>query len=256
MPLFSSNPRQSRAAGDPPEVPESLLVYAVGDVHGEFRLLDRMLALIAEDAAERTAGRVLLVLMGDVIDRGPDSRAVLERLVHDPLPGGEFRLLRGNHEQEFLNFLANPAKAVSWLAFGGLATLASYGIRPPAGNGDPRRFEALRDELLLRQPESHRRLIEGSCLSLVLGDYAFVHAGIRPGLPLAEQRPDDLLWIRDPFLGAACRHEKVIVHGHTVVATPELLPNRIAIDTGAYATGCLTALVLAGRGQGLLQVTA
>lgn len=234
---------------------EGLRVYAVGDIHGELRVLDRLLARIAEDiersgAAER---RPLLVFLGDYVDRGADSCGTLDRLCAGPLPGVESRFLAGNHEAAMLDFLADPAGNAAWLDFGGAQTLASYGIRASVGVTDRARCRSLRDQLAERLPETHRDFLAELETCVVLGDYAFVHAGIRPGRPLSRQSREDLLWIREPFLSSPLRHEKIIVHGHTIVDHPEIHPSRIAIDTGAYATGTLSALVLAGTGRHFLR---
>ena len=238
-----------------PALPEGLRVYAVGDIHGERRLLERLLERIAEDiaAAPASEARPLLVFLGDYVDRGHDSRGTLERLCSRPLPGADCRFLAGNHEQAMLDFLEKPEANAAWLRFGGTETLASYGIRASAGGGVAH-LRSLRDRLAERLPETHRRFLAALEPSLVLGGYLFVHAGIRPGRRLDRQKLDDLLWIREPFLSSTRQHERVVVHGHTVVDRPELLPNRIGIDTGAYATGVLTALVLEGDRRGILQV--
>ena len=247
--------------GAPPRAPDGLCVYAVGDVHGMRRELERLLALIEADAA-RMQGEgglePLIVFLGDYVDRGPDSRGVLDRLCGLEArcragAGIACRFLAGNHEAAMLDFLKEPAAGAEWLSYGGAETLASYGVRASVGTSDPARCRALRDALEERLPEEHRRFLEALEPMAVLGDYAFVHAGIRPGQPLERQRPQDLLWIREPFLSSARRHGKIIVHGHTVVDAPEFQPNRVAIDTGAYATGVLTALALYGENRRVVQ---
>lgn len=249
------------AAVPAPEVPEGLCVYAVGDVHGQRRELERLIALVEADA-ERMRGESglepLLVFLGDYVDRGPDSRGVLDRLCalqarSEAGSGVACRFLAGNHEAAMLDFLREPAAGAEWLSYGGAETLASYGVRASVGTADPARCRALRDALEERLPDEHRRFLNALEPMVVLGGYAFVHAGIRPGLPLSRQRPQDLQWIREPFLSWNKPHEKVVVHGHTVVDRPEFLSNRIAVDTGAYATGILTALVLHGAEQRLVQ---
>ena len=252
----------NRVGGDaPPQAPVGLCVYAVGDVHGQCRELERLLALVAADAARQCAEsglEPLIVFLGDYVDRGPNSRGVLDLLCEletrfDAGTGIACRFLAGNHEAAMLDFLKEPAAGAEWLSFGGAETLASYGVRASVGTTDPVRCRALRDALDERLPDEHRRFLTALEPMVVLGDYAFVHAGIRPGQPLQRQRPQDLLWIREPFLSSSKRHEKVIVHGHTVVDEPEFLPNRIAVDTGAYATGILTALALHGAAQRVVQ---
>lgn len=243
--------------GPEPSVPAGLRVYAVGDVHGELRLLDVLLDRIAADIASAAPSgmRPLAVFLGDYVDRGHDSRGTLERLSSRPLGGVECRFLAGNHEQTMLDFLAKPETSGEWLRFGGAETLASYGIRVSAGGG-PAHFRVLRDRLAERLPDSHLRFLRALEPSVVVGDYLFVHAGIRPGRPLARQKTDDLLWIREPFLSSTRRHDKIVVHGHTVVEQPQMLPNRIGIDTGAYATGVLTALVLQDARRDIIQTGA
>jgi serine/threonine protein phosphatase 1 len=249
------------AAGSPPEAPAGLCVYAVGDVHGQRRELERLMALIGADAGRVGAEsglEPLVVFLGDYVDRGPDSRGVLDMLCDMEArfgagAGMACRFLAGNHEAAMLDFLRDPAAGAEWLNYGGAETLASYGVRASVGTTDPARCRALRDALEERLPDEHRRFLDGLEPLVVLGDYAFVHAGIRPGQPLDRQRPQDLLWIREPFLSWNKRHEKVIVHGHTVVDEPEFLHNRIGVDTGAYATGILTALVLHGTVQRVVQ---
>lgn len=260
--MFTSG-RDAGDDGVPPRVPAGLCVYAVGDVHGQRRCLERMLALIAEDAERMRASEGLeprLVFLGDYVDRGPDSRGVLDLLCamsarFDAGQGAACHFLIGNHEESMLEFLREPATGIGWLAYGGAETLISYGVRTSAGTTDPARCRAMRDSLEALLPEEHRRFLEALEPLVVLGDYAFVHAGIRPGQPLDRQRPHDLRWIREPFLSSRRRHEKVIVHGHSVVDHPEILPNRIGIDTGAYATGILSAIALHGAEQRLFQVT-
>ena len=242
-----------------PLVPTGLCVYAVGDIHGERSALERLLALITTDIAENAAEdgtgprRPVLIFLGDYVDRGPDSAGVLDRLCRGPLPGVECRFLAGNHEDAMLNFLEDPVGHADWLRFGGAETLVSYGIRASVGITDSVRCRALRDELVERLPDQHRHFLDDLETRAEIGDYLFVHAGIRPGRRLERQRRDDLLWIREPFLSSSARHSKVVVHGHTIVDAPEFRHNRVAIDTGAYATGVLSALVLHGSERRLLR---
>lgn len=237
-----------------PQIPDGMIVYAIGDIHGELRLLRRLLDQVADHCSKTPDLTPHLVFLGDYIDRGADSRGVLEYLAScSSWTGFRVHTLRGNHEQAMLDFLDDPVAGASWLDYGGIEALASYGVRASVGTSDPKKCCFVRDELRRILPNSHLAFLTGLPPSLVLGDYAFVHAGIRPGRPLAAQRNDDLLWIRQPFLSSTRRHEKIIVHGHTVVETPEVLANRIGIDTGAYASGTLTALALYGTNQEILQ---
>jgi serine/threonine protein phosphatase 1 len=226
-------------------VPPGLRIYAVGDIHGRSDLLDELLETLRTDAcaAADRGEQPIVVFLGDYIDRGPDSRGVLDRL--SALTNGpiQWRFLEGNHEMAMRAFLADPLGNQAWLRFGGQPTLASFGIACPE---QPDREWLLRAaaELAERLPSSHHHFLDQLDLLLQWGDYAFVHAGIRPGVPLEAQSRSDLLSIREPFLSARNWHGKRIVHGHTVVAKPIVTPTRIALDTGAYNTGRLTCLVL------------
>jgi len=221
------------------------LVYAIGDVHGRYDLFKEMLERIVDDALSRQRGRVpMLVTCGDYVDRGPDSARVLTALEWLRRDGRvRLRAIKGNHEAAFMSFLADPQDGASWLGFGGEATLRSYGVRPPADFHDTSELVRARDDLLEKMPAAHLRVLEGLEMMAVVGDYAFVHAGIRPGVPLSKQKEDDLLWIREPFLIRTERFEKRIVHGHSwAEPAPEIYDNRIGLDTGAYETGVLTAV--------------
>lgn len=246
-------PGTAASAAAAPTMVEGVRLYAVGDIHGESTLLDRLLTMIAHDMVGRADRRAVIVFLGDYVDRGPDSRGVLDRLAAGPLAGAETRFLAGNHESALLDFIEDPVAGARWLDFGGAEALASYGVRASVGARDRKRLKELRNQLVDRLPDTHRRFLETLEDWAVYGDYAFVHAGIKPGRALKRQRRDDLLWLREPFLSSPLRHEKVIVHGHTIVDAPEIRPNRIAVDTGAYATGVLTAVVLDGAERTFLQ---
>ncbi|HWX50332.1 MAG TPA: metallophosphoesterase family protein [Roseomonas sp.] len=219
----------------PGYLPPGLRVYAIGDVHGCAGRLGALHEAIAADWAAQPAGRCAIVHLGDYIDRGPDSAAVLERLCGpSPIPGAELVLLRGNHEAMMLEALAaGPGTAAEdlWLWNGGDATLASYGAVDAS----------------LSLPPAHRALLERTVLRWEAGNYLFVHAGIDPRRPLEAQRSQDLLWIREPFLSWPRPLPMVVVHGHTPCRAPELRSNRIGIDTGAVGGGPLTGLVLEGE---------
>lgn len=230
-------------------VPPGSRVYAVGDVHGRIDLLDRLLDLIADDAAGSGAARRVVVFLGDYVDRGPRSRQVLDRLAAGPPPGFEWVALDGNHEDMMRGFLDDPSTGPVWLRNGGGATLASYVGAPPAAGDAP---SDLRDALADALPGLHRRFLAGLAPSHVEGDYFFAHAGVRPGVALGAQRRDDLLWIRGPFLECLAPFGKVVVHGHSITAHPDDRLNRIGVDTGAYASGRLTALVAEGDWHGFL----
>lgn len=234
----------SDARSAPASAPPGLRIYAIGDVHGRLDLLLEMAKKIEADLGLGPA-EALTIFLGDYVDRGPSSAQVVERL-----SGGDFptplKALRGNHEDALLKFLDDAAALDDWRQFGGLATLHSYGVDVAEvlrGKGFDRAQRSFRELL----PERHRRFLASRPLSETYGDYFFCHAGVRPGLKLEEQSADDLLWIRDEFLDYSGSWEKVIVHGHTPVPAPDLRRNRINIDTGAYATSILTALVLEDR---------
>jgi serine/threonine protein phosphatase 1 len=234
------------------------LVYAVGDIHGCYGLMKALLARIVADYAVRARGRrPILVFLGDYIDRGPQSHRVLEALIWlARRPDLELHLLKGNHEQALLAFADAPETGRDWLRFGGAETLAAYGVAPPPPEAEPSAYVQARDDLLARMPAAHYRLLSGLKPMVTVGDYAFAHAGIRPGAPLNRQAEQDLLWIRRPFLEAEGPHEKIIVHGHTWFdARPQLLEHRIGVDTGAHATGVLTAVRLDGDERFAIQAT-
>ena len=228
-----------------PCVPPGSLVYAIGDIHGCLSLLDDLLSQIVEDAGSSAAERRVLVFVGDYIDRGPDSAGVIERLSSGLPQGFESICLKGNHEALMLDFLKNPATSDRWYINGGETTMASYGVRPEL-LGDPAIAAACRDAFIELLPARHQEFFETLKLSAAIGDYFFAHAGIDPAVPLDRQRPDDLMWIRDPFLEWAEDFGKFVIHGHTPVREPEVRANRIDIDTGAWMRGTLTALCLEG----------
>lgn len=228
-------------------------LYCIGDIHGRADLLRQLHEKIREDTAG-FAGEKSVVYLGDYVDRGEESREVIEILLSDSLPGFKAIHLRGNHEQAMLDFLAYPEKAAGWLSYGGLTTLLSYGVRldrPPYA-ADAALISTLLDEKL---PDEHRAFLEQLDLSYQEGSYCFVHAGIRPGIDLDRQHPDDLLWIRDEFIEHKGPHEFIVVHGHSITEEAELLANRIGLDTGAFSSDVLTCLVLEGSEQRLIQTS-
>jgi calcineurin-like phosphoesterase family protein len=252
--LFGRSPAAPQPAERvAPEVPAGTRVYAIGDIHGRVDLLRQIHESIHFDAYRRQAPRNVIVYLGDYIDRGTDSPAVLDLLLDAPLPGFTSVHLKGNHEDSLLRFLADPSIGPAWLAYGGAATLLSYGVRPP--DGAARREEMMRAQrdLARRLPERHRRFMAGLTLTHSEGDYLFVHAGVRPSVPIEQQIEEDLLWIRDEFLESDAEYGKIVVHGHTITKQPDVRRNRIGIDTGAFASGTLTALVLEGAEWGFLQ---
>ena len=243
-------------AADASRVPEGTVVYAVGDVHGCLNLLQRLEKEIAEDMTGREASRRVVVYLGDYIDRGPDSRGVIEHLATRPLAGCESVHLLGNHDRWMLDFLEDPSNGQAWLMNGARATLASYGVGDVGGADMRSQLMGLRDALDRALPEHHREFVRRLRHSHEEGDYFFAHAGVRPGVPLAEQDPNDLLWIREEFLYSDQDFGKVVVHGHTPGHTPESHRNRIAVDTGAFMSGRLTAAVLHGSKRRFLYAQA
>ena len=236
-----------------PAIPPPYLVYAIGDVHGRADLQARLLAMIDADLAQFPDRHVIKIFLGDYIDRGPASRAVMDRLVAERARAGQrVILLLGNHERLLLDFLDNPDSDGLWLQIGGAATVYSYGLVPPA-RPQANDLRRLRDQLRHAIPGSHLDLIRSLPLTCQLGDYIFVHAGTRPGIPLALQDPEDLLWIRDEFLRANHPAGQVIVHGHTPQTEVQTAIGRLGIDTGAFATGKLTAARLDGARRHILQ---
>jgi serine/threonine protein phosphatase 1 len=236
------NVLRSQKSKSKPRIPSDQRVYAIGDVHGRADLLANLFARIDADLQGRPIQHSMHVLLGDYIDRGPDSRRVLDLLIgrrksHNVIP------LKGNHEQCALNVLRDPSFLVQWKSIGGLNTILSYGVIPKWSD-DFESMSAVALAFTSNLPEPHRRFLQGLPLSFTCGDFFFVHAGARPGIRLQEQSEHDLLWIREDFLLHEEDFGKVVVHGHTPHLEPEIRPNRINIDTGAYATGRLTCLVL------------
>jgi serine/threonine protein phosphatase 1 len=221
-------------------------VYAIGDIHGRLDLLRTLEELIRDDAAAAPETRKVVVYLGDYVDRGPDSRGVIEHLLAEPLAGFERVHLIGNHESMMLDFLRDVAMGPGWLWNGGDATLESYAVAAPMGWSDRDQLEAARRGLAAALSADHRAFLDRLARSHREGDYLFVHAGIRPGVGLDDQDPNDLIWIREPFLDSTAEHGVVVVHGHSIAQEPQYRDNRIGIDTGAYGTGRLTSLVLAG----------
>lgn len=231
-----------------PTAPPGRRIYAIGDLHGRRDLLDKMHELLRIDAAHAPEAEKVVIYIGDYIDRGDNSRGVIELLIRKPLDGFRAVHLMGNHEAFLLRFLEDASIAPNWLANGGDATLLSYGV--------PIRFtefDAIQAQFRRELPQSHLAFLRRLALSHIEGDYMFAHAGIRPGRDVTQQDAQDLMWIRDEFLGSNADHGKVVVHGHSISPEPQFLDNRIGIDTGAFATGKLTCLVLEGTSRRILQ---
>jgi serine/threonine protein phosphatase 1 len=222
---------------------ENTRIYAIGDIHGRLDLLERMIAAIGKDAGG-SGGASLIVTLGDYVDRGPKSREVLDRLSENPFPGA-YVALRGNHEALLDAFLADPKVGAHWQRLGGLQTLASFGVHISPLMG-ARSFDEAAARLRAALTPAQRSFLASLKMSLAVGRYFFCHAGVRPGVSLDKQSDEDLLWIRDEFLDSAADFGKIVVHGHTPVVEPDVRANRINVDTGAFATGRLTCLVLEG----------
>ncbi|HEV7253758.1 MAG TPA: metallophosphoesterase family protein [Mesorhizobium sp.] len=225
-------------------------LYAIGDVHGRLDLLRQMHERINDDLARRPPADWRVIHLGDYIDRGPESKGVLDRLIAARDRDPRHVALMGNHDAGFIEFLRDPDAAGLFARFGGEDTARSYGVALDFGSSE--RFRAGHAALLRAVPADHIAFLLGLELSVSFGDFFFCHAGIRPGVALEKQTPDDLVWIREDFLRWTGLHPKVVVHGHTPSARPELRPNRVNVDTGAFKTGLLTALVLEGDEKSLL----
>lgn len=236
----------TKASEAPPaSVPRGHRAYVIGDVHGRLDLLEQLLAQIENETERHPPRKALIVFLGDLIDRGPHSAQVVERLRTFRSPRIQPIFLLGNHEEVLLRILDGDTSIIpSWLQFGGAQCIQSYGVDPRklAGRGEEEILAIVRAAV----PAEHRSFIGSFVDTCRLGDYLFVHAGIRPGVPIEEQLQSDLRWIREPFLRDETDHGCVVVHGHTITADVEERRNRIGIDTGAYRTGVLTALVLEG----------
>ncbi len=233
------------AGGPFARVPDGERIYAIGDIHGRHDLLQDMHDEI--DADSRGVGlRRTIVYLGDYIDRGLGSRQVIDQLISPPDDGAERICLLGNHEAMLLNFLESSRGANAWLGNGGIETLQGYGVDPPTAAGGEVAIENTRRALRERIPPEHVEFFRNLRICYQSGDYFFVHAGVRPGVPLERQAREDMIWIRKDFLEARENFSKIVVHGHSIRLQVEERPNRIGIDTGAYQSGRLTALVLEG----------
>lgn len=243
-------PQRPMVEGRPARMPDGVRLYAVGDVHGRIDLMLELEKMIVEDALRGPANqKFFLVYLGDYVDRGRDSRGVIDYLIMPPPQPFERILLLGNHDAWMRDFIASAAVGPSWLRFGGDATVASYETAIDYSKPDDERIVDVQRRFAAKVSTAHQRFLHELELGFSLGDYFFCHAGIRPGVPLDQQIESDLIWMRDPFLSWNGAAEKVIVHGHTITEQPVMRHNRIGIDTGAFASEILTCLVLEGDTQ-------
>lgn len=246
--------RTAALARRPARGPDDAVVWVIGDIHGAADLLRPLLRAVGEDLEQAPRSRRILVCLGDYIDRGPDSRGVLDSLIafgRDPKVEAHF--LRGNHEDRMEAFLVDPDTGPTWCALGGRETLGSFGVHPPARTAGRQAWADASAALNKALSADHRAFLAGQKHSLTLGDFFFAHAGAEPGVSLDRQDPQQLMWIRNRFLDHRDPFEKMIVHGHTPVPDVHIDHRRIALDTGAYATGRLSALRISGEARSLLQ---
>ena len=241
-PFLKARGKASTPAPAERRVPDGTRVYCVGDIHGRDDLLRQMADRVGADIEAASFDHAVTVFLGDYVDRGLGTMLVIEQLVRGEWPTSIIALA-GNHEDLLLAFLENAEVLAAWRSLGGLETLHSYGVNVRLAMSG-RDFRAVQANFTALFPEHHRHFLETLKVSTVFGDYFFSHAGVRPGVPLDRQDRNDLLNIREPFLSSQGEHGKLVVHGHTPSVAPEIRPNRIGIDTAAYATGRLTCLIL------------
>lgn len=242
-----------RVLGRRPSLPAGWRIYAVGDIHGRLDLLDELLARINADLARRPALRPVYVFLGDYIDRGTSSRETIDRLIEHGKTN-ESIFLKGNHELIAIKCLSDPSLFDQWLRLGGVETLISYGVFPETlVNG--KQIAELQSAFHAALPQTHFRFFRDLQNSFSCGDFFFAHAGVKPNVGLSLQRESDLLWIRGEFLSSSRDFGKIVVHGHTPTSELEVGPNRINIDTGAFATGRLTCLVLEGESLSIIDTS-
>jgi serine/threonine protein phosphatase 1 len=242
--------RVTRSTSRQPSLPEGTRIYAVGDVHGYSELLASVFAKIDADLLKRPTNRAILVLVGDYIDRGPDSRGTIDLLLARSRVQ-ESIFLKGNHESFVFDFAKDPSLMRHWQKFGALDTMRSYGL-VAAPDMTARELQDLADKWIANLPPAHAAFFSKLALSFTCGDYFFAHAGVKPEVSLKRQVERDLIWIRDEFLQSDKWFGKLVVHGHTPVPEPDFRQNRINIDTGVYATGRLTCLMLEGKTKTIL----
>ena len=242
MPSLLSGAQRLDVRGRSPSLPAGLRIYAIGDIHGRLDLLNELLSKIDADIALRPTSKALYVFLGDYIDRGPSSRETIDRLIEHG-EKNESVFLRGNHEMIAVRCLSDRNLFDKWMRLGGLETLVSYGIAPGLlANG--RQIVQLQAAFHSALPQSHFQFFRDLQLFYASGDFFFAHAGVKPHVSLSLQKEQDLLWIREEFLTSNEDFGKIVIHGHTPTREIEVQQNRINIDTGAFATGRLTCLVM------------
>ena len=240
--------RKPKAVG-----PTGKRAYAIGDVHGRLDLMLQLLDQIEEDNRERGPAETYVIFLGDLVDRGPHSEGVISHLLDRGVPFARPVFLKGNHEELFLDVLSGKDDLVAkWLTYGGQECVESYGI----SRGATLNMTSTEIVERLRQavPQAHEIFLRQMLDTFQFGDYLFVHAGIRPGMPLHEQSGSDLRWIREGFLESQDDHGLMVVHGHTIVERAEEHSNRLALDTGAYRTGVLSAVGIEEHLKWILEV--
>lgn len=254
--MVGFNPRLVSTESSPEaRAPDGVTLYAIGDLHGRADLLKLLIDRIRSDRAG-TQDRAEVIFLGDYIDRGPDSKAVIDQVLDlQDEPDFSVTTLKGNHESLALHFLTDPAVGPFWCRIGGRQTLLSYGVPAPDDLTDMEQWEAIRQAFEAALPETHLSFLQALPVHAERGSYLFVHAGLRPGVGLAQQREWDMLWIRHEFLNYRGPFEKVVVHGHTSEAQPFVGLHRIGIDTGADVTNRLTGLKLVGADRQLFSVS-
>ncbi len=242
--MFKPIRQMLRKKGKPEaSLPDGKRVYAIGDIHGRLDLFEELIDAIERDDSEAGDAETTVILLGDLVDRGPDSAGVIERAMRWQQER-KVRCLAGNHEQMFLEALQKKESLRHFIKFGGRETILSYGVERSVYREAS--VETLQELYRAAVPQPHIEFLDSFERLIEIGGYIFVHAGIQPGVAAAEQKRKDLLWIREPFLSYAKPHSHVVVHGHTITDQVEDRGNRIGIDTGAYCNGRLTALVLEG----------
>src|SRR5215813_10876329 len=214
--------QRRKGASRPAEIPAGIRAYVIGDIHGRLDLLLRLHDTIANDAGRKPIGDLRIIYLGDYVDRGPSSREVLDFLTSLKAARSSVTCLLGNHEAMLLRFLEDSSIGPEWLAYGGLATLMSYGISPSDVGGTKEKLLVAQHALRENLPAAHKTFLLGLPTHVSLGDFFFVHAGVRPGVPLGEQKDADLVWIREEFLASKDFHGKIVVHGHSYKTKPEV----------------------------------